>query len=301
MPSPQSEAIRVLYRAMGDELAANPDMTLEQTRDLFEHWGDLTADPGGVDYVEFEAAGVRCMWAIPHGCADDRVIVCAHGGGYICNSIYSHRKMYGHLAKAAGVRALLVDYRRAPEHPHPAPMEDAVAVYGWLLDNGYRPEHIATAGDSSGGGLSIAMILAARDHGLPLPAAAMPLSPRVDLEAIGESMVTNVDTDLLASPQVVEDMTNTYLGDAPRTDPWASPLYADLTGLPPMYLQTGGDEMLRDDAVMFAEKARAAGVEVRLEVWEGMQHVHQMMAGRAPEADESIRRMAEWVRPKLGL
>jgi len=301
MPSPQSEAIRVLYRAMGDELAANPDMTLEQTRDLFEHWGDLTADPGGVDYVEFEAAGVRCMWAIPHGCADDRVIVCAHGGGYICNSIYSHRKMYGHLAKAAGVRALLVDYRRAPEHPHPAPMEDAVAVYGWLLDNGYRPEHIATAGDSSGGGLSIAMILAARDQGLPLPAAAMPLSPRVDLEAIGESMVTNVDTDLLASPQVVEDMTNTYLGDAPRTDPWASPLYADLTGLPPMYLQTGGDEMLRDDAVMFAEKARTAGVEVRLEVWEGMQHVHQMMAGRAPEADESIRRMAEWVRPKLGL
>jgi len=301
MPSPQSEAIRVLYRAMGDELAANPDMTLEQTRDLFEHWGDLTADPGGVDYLEFEAAGVRCMWAIPHGCADDRVIVCAHGGGYICNSIYSHRKMYGHLAKAAGVRALLVDYRRAPEHPHPAPMEDAVAVYGWLLDNGYRPEHIATAGDSSGGGLSIAMILAARDHGLPLPAAAMPLSPRVDLEAIGESMVTNVDTDLLASPQVVEDMTNTYLGGASRTDPWASPLYADLTGLPPMYLQTGGDEMLRDDAVMFAERARAAGVEVRLEVWDGMQHVHQMMAGRAPEADESIRRMAEWVRPKLGL
>jgi acetyl esterase/lipase len=269
---------------------------------MFDAWGDITGEPGGVDYIETDAGGVAAMWAVPKNCSADRVILCAHGGGYVVGSMYTHRKAYAHVAKAVGCRALVVDYRRAPEHIHPGPVNDMAAAYKWLLDEGVQPNHIALIGDSAGGGLAVTTILRARELGLPLPAATMPLSPWLDMEASGETFTTNAGKDLLVTRETIEMMAGTFLGEAGnRHDPLANPLYADLKGLPPVYIQTGADETLLDDSRHLAELARAAGVDVTLDIVPEMQHVFQFLAGNAPEADAAIARLAQWVRPKLGL
>ncbi|MCB1749294.1 MAG: alpha/beta hydrolase [Gammaproteobacteria bacterium] len=301
MASPQAEAIKELYAGWLAAMAAKPDMGLDEMRELFDHWGDITAEPGGVDYVEVDAGGVSAMWALPHGCAEDRVALCTHGGGYVTGSMYTHRKLFGHIAKAIGCQALILDYRRAPEHTHPAQVEDAVTAYAWLLDQGYKPEHICTTGDSAGGALSTSVLLGIKARGLPLPVAAMPMSPWYDPEGTGESLVRNADKDVLVKPEVLKGMAGTFLGKASSKDPLANLLQADLAGLPPIYIQTGGDETLLDDSTRFAEKAKAAGIDVKLDVFPEMQHVFHFLAGRAPEADDAIRRMAAWVKPKLDL
>jgi epsilon-lactone hydrolase len=297
MPSTQSEAVRRHWER-AHQAMTQPDP--EQSGD--ESWGDLTAEPRGVDYIECEAAGLPVMWAVPKRSVADRVLLCLHGGGFISGSIYSHRKMFGHLAKAAGVRALLIDYRLAPKDLYPAQVDDATDAYEWLLDQDIRADRIAFAGDSVGGGLSITTQLRARERGLPLPAAALPFSPAFDLEVTGRSYETNRDTEPFFHAETVRQIVRTFLGeDGDPRDPLANPLYADLSGLGPVYLQVGGDETLLDDARQFDEYARRAGVEVRLDVFPGMLHTFQMAAGRAPEADDAIQRMADWVRPRLGL
>ncbi|MFC4049004.1 alpha/beta hydrolase [Actinomadura syzygii] len=297
MASKQSEAVRRHWTAARLAMirpdAEHPDN---------ESWGDLTAEPRGVDYIEVDAGGLPAMWLVPRHCVQDRVLLCLHGGGFVGGSIYTHRKMFGHLAKAAGVRALIVDYRLAPAHIHPAQVDDATDAYRWLLDQGIDPAHIAFTGDSSGGLLAITAQLRARERGLPLPAAAMPFSPWTDMEVAGESYQTNQDKDPFFYSETVRMLAATFLGEGgdPR-DPLASPLHADLAGLGPIYIQVGGDETLLDDARMLDEHARKAGVDVRLDVFPGMQHTFQMAAGRAPEADDAIGRMAGWVGPRLGL
>src|SRR5262249_31700873 len=155
-------------------MAAAPDMDLPTMRSMFEEWHLPTAEPAGVHYEEVDAGGVPAIWCRPPGGADDRAIIWTHGGGYVVGSMHSHRKVAGQLAKAAGVPVLVLDYRRAPEHPHPAQVEDAVTAYRWLVGaQGIAPEHIATTGDSAGGGLCTSMVLALRDAGDPLPAAVM--------------------------------------------------------------------------------------------------------------------------------
>jgi monoterpene epsilon-lactone hydrolase len=297
MPSTQSEAVRKHWTAARQAMVA-PDGPAPDD----ESWGDLTAEPREVDYVETEAGGVPAMWAAPKRSAADRVLLCMHGGGYIGGSIYSHRKMFAQLAKAAGTRALIFDYRLAPQHTHPAQVDDAVAVYRWLLEQGIGPGHIAFTGDSAGGGLCISTQLRARQQGLPGPAAAMPLSPWVDMTVAGPSYQTNRDRDPFFFAESVRQFAGIFLGAGgdPR-DPLASPLFADLSGLAPVYIQVGGDETLLDDARQLAGQARQAGVEVRLDVFPGMLHSFQMAAGRAPEADDALARMAGWVRPRLGL
>jgi acetyl esterase/lipase len=181
-------------------------------------------------------------------------------------------------------------------------VDEVVEVYRWLLDHGTRPEHIAVTGDSCGGGLAMTAQLRARSRGLPLPAAAMPFSPWVDLGAVGDSYTTNRDRDAFFRADLVRELARTYLGPGGDVrDPSASPLHADLRGLPPVYIQVGGDEVLLDDARRLAEHARQAGVEVRIDVFPELQHTFQMAAGRAPEADAAIAMMAAWVRPRLGL
>jgi epsilon-lactone hydrolase len=297
MPSKESDAVR-RHWAASRQAMVQPDTADGDD----ESWGNLTAEPREVDYIETDVVGLPAMWATPKRGVDDRVLLCMHGGGFISGSIYTHRKLFGHLAKAAGVRALVFDYRLAPAHIHPAQVDDATTVYRWLLEQGIRSEHIAFTGDSSGGGLAITTQLRAREWQLPLPAAAMPFSPWVDMEVTGESYDTNRDRDPFFYRESVREFAGMFLGEAgdPR-DPLANPLYADLSGLGPIYIQVGGDESPLDDARRLDEHARNAGVDVQLDVFPGMLHTFQMAAGRAPEADEAIRRMAAWVRPALGL
>ncbi len=185
---------------------------------------------------------------------------------------------------------------------YPGPVVEVVAAYRWLLGQGIAARHVAFVGDSTGGWLAVTAQLSARSQGVPLPAAASLISPAVDLEVSGDSYETNRDKDPFFQKQLVQSLVSGFLGEAgdPR-DPMANPLYADLAGLGPIYIQVGGDETLLDDARRLDERARKAGVEVRLDVFPDMLHTFQMAAGRAPEADDAIRRMASWIRPRLGL
>ena len=301
MASPEANAIKDLYRDWVEAMAANPEMNLDEMRDLFEKWGDITGEPGGIDYLEVDAGGVEAMWAVPKGCKDDRVVLSTHGGGYVVGSMYTHRKIFGHIAKTIGCKALILHYRRAPENPHPAQVEDSVTAYSWLLDEGYKPEHICTTGDSAGGALCTSVLLGIRDKGLPMPVAALPMSPWYDPEGTGETLKTNAEKDCLVQKEVLEGMARMFLGGASSKDPLANLLCADLAGLPPIYIQVGGDETLLDDSLRFEQLAKEAGVDVKCDVYPEMQHVFHFMAGKAPEADDAVQKMAAWVRPKLGL
>lgn len=301
MASKEAQRMDDLYRAWQGKLSGS-DMPLDQLRELFDGWGDLSSMPQGVQFREATIAGVPGVWATPEGADQSRVVICCHGGGFVVGSSRSHRKMYGHLAKAVGCSTFTLDYTRAPENPHPGIVEEAVAVYGKLLEQGFEPGHIATTGDSAGGNLCTTMILYARHKGLPLPAACAPISPWYDMEGKGESMKTNADKDLLVAPGVLEGMSAAFLGEkGSRTDPFANPLYADLKGFPPTLVQVGAYESLLSDSERFVDRARAAGVEVELQVFPEMQHVFQFMAGNAPEADDAIAKIGAFLRPRLGL
>ena len=296
MPSKQSEAVRRHWEAA--RLAMVPDGAEGPDN---ESWGDLTAEPRGVDYLETEAGGRPAMWAVPKDSRPDRVLLCLHGGGFVGGSVYTHRKMFGHLAKAAGVRALLIGYRLLPQGGgYPVPVDEGEAAYRWLLSQGIAAEHIAFAGDSVGGWLAVTVQLRARERGLPRPAAALLLSPFADFEASGESY--QAGTDPFFTREVCRSLALGFLGGvAGLRDQEVNLLYADLDGLSPLYIQAGGDEALLDDARGLEEHARKAGLDVRLDVFPGMLHTFQMAAGRAPEADDAIARLAGWVRPRLGL
>jgi acetyl esterase/lipase len=229
------------------------------------------------------------------------VVLSFHGGGFVSGSIYTHRKLFGHLAKAIGARALITDYRGTPVHSHPVPLEDTTAAYRWLLDQGIDARRVAVAGDSSGGGLAISTMLRARELGLPTAAALMLMSPWVDMTVSADTYESNRETEAFFYQEVVAELAAMFLAGGDPEDPLASPLYADLSGMPPMYIQVGGDETLLGESRQLDENARKAGVDVRLDVFPEQQHTFQMAAGRAPEADDAIRRLAEWVRPKLGL
>src|SRR5262245_42463725 len=298
MASPQSLANRHHWENAARNGPLAPDAAIEWN-DI--HWPPLTSEPRGVDYVEANADGVPAMWILPKGAVEDRVIFYAHGGGFVSGSIYTHRKMVGHLAKAAGCRGLLFEFPYAHERKHPAQLDAAVTAYRWLQDQRIKAEHIAAAGESAGAILTVGLLQRAREAGLAQPAAAMIMSGWFDLAVSGPSFVTNGEKDPFFTKTGVEWLASNFVGDGDRRDPHANPLHADPTGFPPIFLQAGGDETLVDDSRMFAERARQAGVEVRLDVFPEMLHSFQMMAGRAPEADDAIRRLAEWVRPKLGL
>jgi acetyl esterase/lipase len=264
-----------------------------------DSWGDVTTEPGGVDYREVDADGVPAVWIEPHGAPAERAIVAYHGGGFVGGSLYTHRKLFGHLAKAAGVRVLLAHYRLAPDHPYPAQIEDALTAYRWARDQGM--DTVALAGDSSGGGLCVQVALRLRDAGRPAPAALLLMSPWNDMELTGSTFESNAATDVFFTRAMVEGLVKAYLqhGESVR-DPLVNAHYADLTGLPPMYVQVGADEAGLDDSRRLAARAEAAGVEVRLDVFAGQLHTFQMAAGRTAEADDAIGRFAAWVRPKLG-
>lgn len=302
MASAQAEQLRTLYQSWTDRMAASPEMDVATLRDLFEEWHLPTAEPSDVTYEEVDAGGVPALWCTPIGAALDRVLLYTHGGGFVVGSRNTHRKVAGQVAKAVGCRALVIDYRRAPEHPFPAQLDDAVAAYRWLLGSGVAAQHLALIGDSAGGNLAISTALRLRGESGPMPAAVLALSPWLDMEHLGKTLDTNAATDALVQRAVVQAMSTMFLGaSGSATDPLANPLHADPTGLPPTYIAAGGAETLLDDAERFAQQARLADVDVTFEVTPEMQHVFPMLAGRAPEADATIAAMAAWVRPRLGM
>jgi acetyl esterase/lipase len=303
MASPEAEAIKGQFRAM--RAAIDPEgapPTLEEMRGTMEGFAELATLPEGVTWEPVDAGGVPAIWAVPTGGSPDRVVLYVHGGGYVIGTAKIYERFTGHLANAVGCRVLNVDYRLAPEHPHPAAVEDAVAAYRWLLDQGIAPEHIAVSGDSAGGGLSVATLIKIRDEGLPSPAAGVPISPWIDLEGTGASMTGNADVDLLVGLEGLTGMSAMFLGEhGDAKDPYASPLYAELHDLPPLLIQVGEDETLLDDSTRLAERAEFAGVDVTLEVFPEMQHVFQVCCGTMPESTEAVAKIGEWLRPKLGL
>ncbi len=257
--------------------------------------------PDGVTGTPVDAGGRPAEWIEAADADTTRVVLYLHGGGYVAGSIDSHRNLTGHLAQAIGCRVLALDYRLAPEHPHPAPVDDAVAAVRWIVAQGVSPEHIAVAGDSAGGGLTVATLLALRDAGDPLPGAAVCISPWVDMEFTGASMTTRADADPMVTPGSIGQMAAMFLGEGGDVrDPLAAPLHADLAGLPPLLIHVGDAEVLLDDSTRLAAKAEEAGVDVTLEVWPEMVHVWHASAGYVPESDAAIAAIAEFLREQLG-
>lgn len=251
--------------------------------------------PRGIEAVSADVPGIPAEWIKPAGeGVPDAAILYFHGGGYVMGTVEHHRGIVAKFVKASGTPALLFGYRLAPENPYPAALDDALAAYAWLLGQGIPAWRIAFAGDSAGGGLLLAALLAGRDRGLPLPAAAVALSPFTDLTCSGESLTTNAKT-CLAPPGSWLACRNHYARGRDFSDPYLSPLCGDLTGLPPMLLFAGGAETLRDDAVRFAQKAAASGVDVTLRVGEGLCHCYPACAPIFPEATAAMQEIGGFI------
>ena len=245
------------------------------------------------------ADGLPAEWLIPAAVAPERTLLYLHGGGFVSGSINSHRNLVINIANAAHTRALIIEYRLAPEHPFPAAPDDCLAAYRWVLSEGVRPEQLIVAGDSSGGCLTLLLLLRLRDLGLPLPATAVCLAPATNLAMTGESYSCNARSDFFLERGHVAYWFRHYLGDHDPCDPQVSPLYADLHGLPPLLIQVGNAELLFSDSTMFVERAREAGVDVTLEILERGQHVEQLAASILPEAREAIAHIGQFVESHL--
>jgi len=252
--------------------------SLDEMRSGFEQMaGSFPLDPSA-RYEPATAASVKAEWVSAPESDRSKAILYLHGGGYVMGSLNTNRAFASRLSKAAGARVLVIDYRLAPEYPYPAAVEDAVAAYRWMLDQGIQASRSAIGGDSAGGGLTIATLVSIRELKKPLPCAGVCISPWVDLEETGESMITKAGVDPMVQKDGLLEMARLYLnGQNPRT-PLASPLYADLSGLPPLQILVGTSETLLDDSTRIAERARKAGVEVKLDCWEKMIHVWPMFA-----------------------
>jgi monoterpene epsilon-lactone hydrolase len=261
--------------------------------------GPLARACKGVKAVPVNTNGVPAEWLIPDGAMKDCALLYIHGGAWFMGSANTHRALASRIAYASGVQALVINYRLAPENPYPAGLDDCVTAYDWLIQNEMPARHIIVAGDSAGGNLTLALLVALRDQGKPLPAGAIALSPVTDLAFTGESMQTRLHLDPLFFRGGPASMIQGYINQHDPHDPLISPLYADLHGLPPLLIHVGDHEVLLDDARRFSEKATAAGVEVTTVVWPQMFHVFQIFAPILPEANHAIAQLAEFIRSRL--
>lgn len=252
--------------------------------------------PAGIEASSFNIDGFPAEWILPVAATKDKVILYFHGGGYVTGSCPAHRGIVAKFVKGTETGALLFGYRLAPEHPFPAALDDAVAAYRWLLAQGVSPAHIVFVGDSAGGGLCLATLIALKDQGLPLPAAAVALSPWTDLKCTGESYTTKVKIDPASWPGSWTVFSKYYADGHDPGNPWISPLYGDLKGLPPLLIYVGEREVLLDDSTRFAAKAKDAGVEVTLRVGEGLFHCYPVCAPLFPEATQAMGEICGFIR-----
>jgi epsilon-lactone hydrolase len=254
--------------------------------------------PKGTRTTPLDADGVRAVRIDVAEARTDRCVVYLHGGGYIVGTERLFRDFTWRIGKAAHASVLYVDYRLAPEHPFPAAVEDAARVYSWLTRR-MDPARIAFVGDSAGGGLALATLHKLRDEGRPLPGAVAALSPWTDLALTGPSLAGNAAADPILELKRLPEIVNHYLAGADARHPYASPLYGQASGLPPMLFQVGSDEILRDDSVRMAEKLRAAGCEVEIEVWPRMPHAWHFYARLIPEARAAVDRVGAFLRKRI--
>ena len=299
MASQQLNQMNELYAPIKEWLS-KPDIDLATRRDIAENAHLAASEPEGVTYAEVDASGVPALWCIPERCDPDRVLLHSHAGGTVVTSMHTDRKALGHIAKVVGARALVVNYRRSPEHKFPAQIDDMETAYRWLLARGIRPENIASIGHSVGGNLAVSLAVTLREKGVPLPAAILSW---YDMEAKNETLDSNADTDALITRAALETFRELWIGGTgvAWNDPRGNMLYADLTGLPPIMVYYGAHEVLAGEAVEFAKRAKNAGVEVSLHSLPEGQHNFIWGAGRVPEADQAIEEIGGWLRSKLGL
>lgn len=248
--------------------------------------------PDGIE-TEWVERPVRGEWLRVAHPRRGRALLYFHGGGFFCGTPQTHRAITARLAQLLGYSVFSLDYRLAPEHPFPAALDDAIAAWQWLLSLGFRPDRIWLGGDSAGGGLALALLLACRERGLPFPAGALLYSPWTDLTCSTPSVSENAARCAWFMPEQVTFAAEIYAGPASRKDPLLSPLHADLHGLPPLLLHASDSELLRDDSVLLAERARASGVDVHLRLWHGLPHAWPNFAGLMPEGDLCLAESAE--------
>jgi epsilon-lactone hydrolase len=294
--SVRAELVRLGARQLIKYRSRN-DVTIEQLRQRAAAFARLVPmPPAHTQMHEVIADGLKACHITTPASQSDRCILFLHGGGYIIGSPSLYRHFTWRLATATCARVLSLDYRLAPEHPFPAALDDAVRGYKWVLANGVGPERVAVIGDSAGGGLALALLLRLRDQGIRLPAAVVTLSPWTDLALTGASLALNATVDPMVNVAQMRRVVGYYLDGADPRLPYASPLYADPAGLPPTLIQVGSDEVLRDDAVRMAERLRAAGCRVRLEIWPRMPHVWHLFVPLLPEARRAIEDIGTFVR-----
>jgi monoterpene epsilon-lactone hydrolase len=287
--------------ALRAKLAARPrsDDYRQRRKDIDER-GLAYGIASDVGVEPVTANGVRAEWTTTPNAARDAVLLYLHGGGYVIGSLDSHRHLVAEAGRACEVAALALDYRLAPEHPFPAPVDDALAGYRYLLARGIAPGRIAIAGDSAGGGLVVAAMVAIREAGLAPPGCGWCISPWVDMAATGETMTSRAAADPTVQRAGIVDMAKLYLNGADPLSPLASPIYADLKGLPPLLIQVGACETLLDDALRLAKVAGVADVRVDLQVWPEMIHVWHLFHPELEAGVAAIRSGATFVRTMLG-
>ena len=279
----------------------NDDATVEEQRAEVDALAGAAALAEGTTVEPVDADGIPAEWLRPPGSADDGALLYLHGGGYCVGSMVSHKPLASNLAAAAGIPALIVDYRMGPEHPFPAAVDDAVAGFRWLVGQGLAPERIAVAGDSAGGGLTLALLLALRDGDGPLPGAVACLSPWTDLTMGSASIDANAAGDPMLDRSRLQVYADWYLGpDGDPTHPLASPRHADLSGLPPLLIHAAEGEVLLDDARVVAEAVTASGGVVEYRTWPGVFHVWHATTGLTPEADEAVAAVGAFLRSHRG-
>ena len=297
MPNTQLEAVIDLLTSR--EAPDNP--TVHDSRTRFEKLVQAVGGETAASVLQVDADGVPAELLSSGGTSTGRAILYLHGGGYVIGSTATHRELARRLSVAADADVLVIDYRLAPENPFPAAVEDAVSAYRWLIGQGCEPADIAIAGDSAGGGLTVATLVSLRDQDIPLPACGVCISPWVDMEGLGESMNSRASLDPMVQREGLVGMADTYLDGADPRTPLAAPLYADLSNLPPLLIQVGTSETLYDDSTRLAERAGAAGVETSFESWEEMIHVWHLFAPMLDEGQRAIERIGEFVRAKTAV
>jgi monoterpene epsilon-lactone hydrolase len=251
--------------------------------------------PKTVKIQRFDIGGIQAEWLTPLDANHEQVILCFHGGGYVTGSIETYRMMCGLLANYTGVKVLIPNYGLAPENPFPAALDDALKIYRWLLEQGYSSANIIVAGDSAGGGLSLAAVLALRDKNESLPAAVVCLSPWVDLTLKNETHTTKAEAEAVLRTDVLREWALCYTDETNLDNPLVSSVYADFHGFPPLLIQVGSDEILLGDSILLAEKAKAAGVQVELKIWDGMFHVWHALGDLIPESKMAFEEIGQFV------